>query len=187
MAPVRLAEFIDDHRDDLLRRCREKGSDGPGLPFPQVARSGGIGVFLDQLVRQLGNEPTNATETQASAITHGREFFVEGRTIGQLVHDYGAVCQSITDLAVEAGVNFSSDDFRTLNRCLDDATATAVAEFAHQEQTFNNGEALRLRNLAYMAVTWFQDIRDGTVGVNGGTGDLLHTSLRAISSLTASR
>ena len=187
MAPVRLAEFIDDHREDLLRRCREKGSDSPRSPAAQLSRSGGIGLFLDQLVRQLRNEPTNSTEMQASAIKHGRELFVEGRSIGQLVHDYGAVCQSITDLAVEACVSFSSDDFRTLNRCLDAAIATAVAEFANQEQVFNNGEALRLRNLSYMAVTWFQEIRDGKVGVNGGTGDLLHTSLRAISSLTTSR
>jgi hypothetical protein len=32
------------------------------------------------------------------------------------VHEYGDVCQSITDLAVELGAPISTDDFRTLNR-----------------------------------------------------------------------
>ena len=61
---------------------------------------------------------------------HGRELRLQGFTVSQVVHDYGDVCQSITDLAMERDAPISVDDFRTLNRCLDDAIASAVTEYA---------------------------------------------------------
>ena len=40
--------------------------------------------------------------------------------------------QSITDLAHEKDAKIQVDEFRTLNRCLDNAIANAVTEFAYQ-------------------------------------------------------
>ena len=54
-----------------------------------------------------------------TAKEHGRELLQHGFTIEQVVHDYGDLCQSVTDLAVELSMPLSNDEFRTLNRCLD--------------------------------------------------------------------
>ncbi len=52
-----------------------------------------------------------------------------------MVHDYGDLCQAITDLAVERDVPFATPEFRTLNRCLDNAIADAVTEFSFQRES----------------------------------------------------
>ncbi|MEO8631520.1 MAG: sensor histidine kinase, partial [Betaproteobacteria bacterium] len=52
--------------------------------------------------------------------------------MNQVVHNYGDLCQSVSDLAVEHGTPFTTNEFRTLNRCLDDAIAGAVTEYARQ-------------------------------------------------------
>jgi signal transduction histidine kinase len=107
------------------------------------------------------------------------------------VHDYGDVCQAITELAVEVNAPISTDDFRTLNRCLDDAIAGAVTEYGRERnQSGIDGETARgserlgffaheLRNLMNTALTAFEVLKTGNVGVIGNTGTVLHRSLRA--------
>lgn len=53
-----------------------------------------------------------------------------GYTVSQAVHDYGDICQAITELALELGAPISVKEFHTLNRCLDAAIAEAVTEHA---------------------------------------------------------
>jgi hypothetical protein len=48
------------------------------------------------------------------------------------VHDYGDVCQAITELALAINAPISTDDFRMLNRCLDDAIAGAVTQYTRE-------------------------------------------------------
>ena len=61
--------------------------------------------------------------------------------MSQVVHDYGDVCQSITELAVETNAPISTDDFRMLNRCLDDAIAGAVTQYGRERnQSTIDGE-----------------------------------------------
>ena len=55
-------------------------------------------------------------------------------TVDQVVHDYGDVCQAVTALAVEQSSTITVDEFRTLNRCLDNAIADAVASFGQARQ-----------------------------------------------------
>ena len=83
----------------------------------------------------------------------------------------------------------STDDFRTLNRCLDDAIAGAVTEFGReQNQSTLDGETARgseragflaheLRNLLNTAIMAFEVLKTGNVGVAGSTGTVLHRSL----------
>jgi hypothetical protein len=56
----------------------------------------------------------------------------QGFTVDQVVHDYGDLCQSIMDLAFDRRQPIDVDEFRTLNRCLDNGIADAVKEFALQ-------------------------------------------------------
>ena len=51
------------------------------------------------------------------------------------LRDYGDVCQSITDLALQLNAPINVEDFRTLNRCLDDAIASAVTEHGRGNQS----------------------------------------------------
>jgi hypothetical protein len=88
----------------------------------------GVPVFLDQLGDALRLGLITSPEISKSALKHGHDLLRQGFTVSQVVHDYGDVCQAITELAVELNAPISTDDFRTLNRCLDDAIAGAVTE-----------------------------------------------------------
>src|SRR6185295_10492759 len=106
-----------------------------------------------------------------------------------VVHDYGDVCQSITELAVELDAPISADDFRVLNGCLDNAIAGAVTEFdkerAHapvKEVADRKNEQRAasdpiLRNLIHNALVAFEAVKSGKVGVAGSTGAVIQKSL----------
>jgi K+-sensing histidine kinase KdpD len=53
------------------------------------------------------------------------------------------VCQSITDLALQLEAPISVEEFRTLNRCLDDAIASAVTQYGRGNQSLLDAEAAR--------------------------------------------
>jgi signal transduction histidine kinase len=111
------------------------------------------------------------------------------------VHDYGDVCQSITDLAVEMDAPVSADDFRTLNRCLDDAVACAVTAYGRERhQSAIEGESARgterlgflaheLRNLIHTGLLAFDALKTGSVTVTGSTGGVLYRSLVGLDAL----
>jgi hypothetical protein len=99
------------------------------------------------------------------------------------VHNYGDVCQSVTDLAMELNAPIATDDFRTLNRCLDDAIAGAVTQHAREQDITRDEEANKLRNLITIALTAFEVLQTGSVGVAGRTGTLVHRSLLSIRAL----
>jgi signal transduction histidine kinase len=112
---------------------------------------------------------------------HGHDLLRMGLTIGQVVHDYGDICQTITELAVQQKVPISTDEFRTLNLCLDDAIAGAVTAYSQwHERTIMDRETERLgmlahemRNLLNAAMLSFEVIKSGRVAVSGSTG-LVH-------------
>ena len=70
-----------------------------------------------------------------TATAHGKDLLTLGYSVDQVVHDYGDLCQAITDLAFERDAPFAIDEFRTLNRCLDNAIADAVTEFSFQRES----------------------------------------------------
>jgi hypothetical protein len=136
-----LHEFIAINREEIIRRCRRKVATR-SLPPPTAAElDHGVPVFLDQLVDALRLGLTSSPEIGRSAILHGHDLLMQGFTVSQVVHDYGDICQAITDLAVEEQAPISTDDFRTLNRCLDDAIAGAVTEYGRERnQSTLDGE-----------------------------------------------
>ena len=77
--------------------------------------------FSNNCASNCAVERTETDDIGNSAKKHGHDLLTQGFTVEQVVHDYGDVCQSITDLAVELEASISTDDFRTLNRCLDNA------------------------------------------------------------------
>ena len=66
--------------------------------------------------------------------------------MSQVVHGYGDVCQSITDLALHLEAPISVEEFRILNRCLDDAIASAVTEYGRGNQSIPTPKPLATTN-----------------------------------------
>src|SRR5687768_14983114 len=191
-----LHEFIEIHREDIIARCRAKVATRSVPPPTRAEIDHGVPVFLDQLVAALrsGGRRLN-TEISRSAVLHGHDLLLQGFTVSQVVHDYGDVCQSITDLALEMNAPIGTEDFRTLNQCLDDAIAGAVTEYARaRTQSGIDVEAARgserlgflaheLRNLTSTAIYAFEVLKTGNVGVGGSTGSVLYRSLMATHAL----
>ena len=96
-----LHEFIAFNREEIIRRCRAKVATRSVPPPTDVEIDHGVPVFLDQLIDGLRLGLTSSAEIGRSAVKHGHDLLLQGFTASQVVHDYGDVCQSITDLAVE--------------------------------------------------------------------------------------
>ena len=172
-----LHEFVTVNREEIIRRCRAKVAKRSVPPPTEAEIDHGVPLFLDQLVGALRLGLTSSPDIGRSAVLHGHDLLLQGFTVSQVVHDYGDVCQSITELAVELTAPISTDDFRTLNRCLDDAIAGAVTEHAHAQDVSREGKAAELRVLVDLAITAFGVVQTGAVGVTGRTGDLVLRSL----------
>jgi signal transduction histidine kinase len=188
--------FIVTNRDEIVRRCRTKVAARSVATPSEAEVAHGVPVFLDQLVAALRGHMVSSPEIARSARQHGHELLLKGFTVSQVVHDYGDVCQAITELAVETDASISTDDFRMLNRCLDDAIAGAVTEFGReQNQSILDEETTRaneragfvaheMRNLLHTALLAFEVLKTGNVGVAGSTGSVLHRSLLGARELT---
>src|SRR3984893_3868226 len=135
-----LCEFIALNRDEIIARCRAKVATR-SIPPPSVAEiNHGVPLFLDQLVEML-QSGGNTVEIDRSAGQHGHDLLLKGFTVSQVVHDYGDVCQTITELAVETNAPISTEDFHTLNRCLDEAIASAVTIYGREREQSRLDEA----------------------------------------------
>ena len=190
-----LHEFIEVHRDQIIGRCRAKVAARSAPPPTAAEIDHGVPVFLRQLSEALRLGQTADPEIGRVAVKHGHDLLLQGFTVSQVVHDYGDVCQTITEMAVEMDAPITTEDFRTLNGCLDDAIAGAVTEYGRERnQSTLDGEAARgserfgflaheLRNLTNTAILAFEVLKTGNVGVAGSTGTVIHRSLLGIRAL----
>lgn len=212
-------EFLANNRADLIARCIEKVAKRPRRSATPQQLKNGIPMFIDQLTRTLAAEQNNEdgtslqisgpsggdvsklSEMGLSAAAHGKALLHLGYSVDQVVHDYGDLCQAITDLAFERDAPFSIDEYRTLNRCLDNAIADAVSEFSAQrdaaikvQQGLHENEQLgflmhELRNALGTASLAVTAMTMGNLTPAGATGAVLkrsHVSMaRLISSALA--
>ena len=203
-----LHDLLAAHRADLIERCREKVALRSGPPPPSRNVADGIPSFLGKLIETLREEcaidasnqrlthpatgpPTrdSPTEIQADAARHGEELLRRGYSVDQVVHDYGDLCQSVAELAIQERVTISADEFKTLNRCLDFAIAGAVTEYDRQRDKVVAARndrvtnerigflAHELRNFLNTAVLAFAAVKSGSVGVDGPTARVIDRSL----------
>jgi hypothetical protein len=179
---MNLEDFIRANRAELIGRCRGKVEQrSPPAPV-QTGGDDGVAQLLDQVVEELRHGRQDTDDITRSATAQGRRQLLQGFSVGQVVHGYGDVCQSVTELAVELAAPITADEFRTLNRCLDDAIAGAVTEHAkgHMHTATGTNE---LKTLVTSALIAFEALRRGNVGVGGSTGRVLHHSLTALRTL----
>jgi signal transduction histidine kinase len=207
-----LHHFLSNNRSDLIARCRAKVASRPTRGASEQQLENGVPLFLDQLITTLKIEQTNRPlDSRAvsgpadgnpalsaigeSAASHGHELLRLGFTVDQVVHDYGDLCQAITDLAQERDAPFSIDEFRTLNRCLDNAIADAVTEFSYRRDSVIAGQHAaeeierhglfvhEVRNYLHTATLALTAAKTGNLPLFGATGSVLERSLQGISRL----
>jgi hypothetical protein len=188
MPDVPLAIFISEHRDELVGLCRARVSARSGPPpLDAEIDSSGLPLLFAQLCKELGGSAERPNQINESARTHGCDLLNRGFTIDQVVRDYGDVCQSVTALAIATNTAISVQDFRTLNRCLDDAIAGAVMEFARQQDRSLSAELRELWSLVNAASAAFDVLKSGSVGVDGSTGAVVRRSIEALQAYVARR
>jgi len=189
-----LHEFLTANRQELIRRCRAKSAERFEPVDTPAAFTHGVPLFLQQLVDTLSAEEMPAAQIGRSAALHGAELLHLGYNVDQVVRDYGDLCQSVTALAVEQKFDIATDEFRTLNRCLDDAIADAVTAFAASHQAAIDNRAIDLqqrlvqftdeqRRLIAIAIQAYGAIKTGNIGLTGATGALLIFALEELRSL----
>ena len=203
-----LHDFLSSHREELVKRCVAKAASRLDTnPEADAEKTRfGVPLFLDQLIRTLEIEQTatplascnisgsaagssQQSEIGMSATRHGRELSELVYTVEQVVHDYGDLCQAITEMAHELVEPISADEFRTFNRCLDNGIADAVNEFTRQRRLVNDSReqqvsnqrlgflAHEFRNLLNAVTHAVSAIKSGQVGFAGATGKVLEQSL----------
>ena len=202
-----LHEFLTSNRTELVTRCRNKVGRRLSPSEIPLALDHGVPLFLQQLVETLRLEQTEppsaayeskpspaATDIGRAATVHGAELLRLGYSVDQVVHDYGDVCQAITELAGELDERISIGEFRTLNRCLDNAIADAVTSFGRARQVLLDDQAETLeqrlhyfsldhRRLVDIALQAYDVIKSGQVGATGATGKLLFRTLEELRTL----
>ena len=208
-----LCQFLITNRTELIERCRAKVALRPANEARGDELQHGISLFLDQLTKTLeveqsespaqstrvsgpsGGGPPAISEIGEGATQHGGELLRHGFSIEQVVHDYGDLCQAITETAVEVGEPITVDEYHTFNRCTDNAIAEAVTEFSYQRdsavanrhaQDLNQHMGVlahELRNLLTTAMIAQSLIKSGDVATHGATSAVLDRSLIGMRSL----
>jgi signal transduction histidine kinase len=192
-----LHDFVTTHREAILDRTREMMTKGPGAAAEGDVENG-VPLFLTQLSDTLRAEATQSTfpagAIAASAARHGGELLALGFNVSQVVHGYGNICQAVTALAVEEGALITTEEFHTLNRCLDVAIAEAVTEHARMTASSRSSQEVErlgqlgheIRNMVNTALLAFDILKRGTVGIGGTTGAVLGRSLLGLQDLVDS-
>lgn len=190
-----LRDFLIARRDELLRRARTKLSERKAPVPTDVESFDGLPLFMDQLIAILGTVENERRSGQldmvATADRYGDELGRLGLTVGQVVHDYGSICQSVTELADEEEVPITAEEFQTFNRCLDEAIAHAVTAYQRQRDRADDGGggaqlgylAHEMRNLLATSMLSYEALTRSDIGIRGATGAMLGRSLRRMRGL----
>ena len=199
-----LLEFLRKHEGEILALTENKSLKLAGVrPSSEQLRQG-LPIFYEQLIEVLalqahGNEPAlahSAGRPQESALAisagaHGMELQRLGYTLSHVVHAYGSMCQSITELACEKRIPITAGEFHDLNRCLDVAIAGAVTQYQFNKNDQNEDRqvehigilAHELRNALATINLALGLIKNGTVGFKGNMGHVLDKGLKRMDDL----
>lgn len=187
-----LVEFIVAHREELIARARAKVAKRLAPRPTEDELTSGVALFLDQLAETLRVVSSSTTlAMERGAAVRGAALLGRGYTVAQVVHDYGDLCQAITELAEERDAPITTEEFRTLNLCLDNAIADAVTEYARiRDHSLAEGETVRsgvfaheLRNRISTAQLAFQAITSGRAPTGGSVAAIVTRSLQRITAL----
>lgn len=201
-----LYELLRTNRENLIDRCRLKVSQRSSPPATATELQYGVPLILDQMSEALVREEASPTpqedsifgysletpgsvEAGRTAALHGTELFRLGYSVDQVVHDYGDLCQAITELAREMDAPITVDEFHTFNRLLDQSIANAVSAYVRLRHSSNVDEGAKAlhdrlgsladeqRILLETALKALDALKVGNIGLMGATGSVLEDSL----------
>lgn len=199
-----LYEFLTANRKELIVRCKDKAAHRRGSVACVPAADNDAPQFLTQLVDTLRTEQADplpavsdppekaaCTEIGLAAVLHGTDLSRQGYPIDLLVHHYGDICQAVTELAIEHSAPISTNEFRILNRSLDDAIAEAVTAYAKSRKASFDEQATAVgghldhlssaqQELLETAIETFTALQTGKLGLNGATASAHLQSLHAL-------
>lgn len=192
-----LHEFLSKYQPEIIQLCRNKVTADSGTKPTSELLEKGLPIFYKELVSILERSSstdssiTNVPEThlnnmiiKGGAATHGKESLRLGYTISQVVHSYGAVCQSITEFVQTKSYTITSQEFQGLNLSLDCAIAEALTEYQKSES--EKAVKMEIKRLGFLmhelknslsaATAAHQMIQKGLVGGAGVTAEVMSRS-----------
>jgi len=189
-----LHEFLSAERAGILALCAKKLSTLSETRSSSDEMELGLPVFYDELIEVLRADHENGLMEsdkniqfahQDSAKLRGKESLRLGYTVSQVVHGYGALCQSITEYVKEHDSEIDLREFNRLNYCLDVAIAEAVTEYSRgKQEKVEKEELLRLGFLAHEMRNALANVaiahrlmKEGVVGFGGSTSRVVEGSL----------
>jgi signal transduction histidine kinase len=187
-----LFEFIAANRDALIELTRAKIARRLSPKATEIELMSGVPLFLDQLIDALKFPLLSSTDTMdRGAAVHGAALLTLGYTVAQVVHDYGDICQAITELADTVDAPITTEEFQILNGCLDNAIAEAVTEYARlRERSMSDGETERsgvfaheLRNRIAVAQIAFTMVQSGRAPIAGSVASVVTRNLDGMTAL----
>jgi hypothetical protein len=185
-----LREFIANRRDEIRDLCvRKIRADWPDQPGTNLETD--LAALIDEIARALGREqglpetsplPGGKSETAAR---HGRRRQELGYTIQIISRDFGAISDSVGELAGPEGLCFDAREYQIFNLCLDKAIGTAIEEYwkdARAKLQHATTErvgllAHELRNALASARMAFSILKRDEGCINGRAGDVLARGL----------
>jgi signal transduction histidine kinase len=176
-----LSAFLRAHRDEVLRRAARKIRESS----TRAARRGDeltrdLPQCLEGLIAALLDGVAGARRGDVAA-EHGRRRYRLGFEIGDVVHDYGSLCDAIAEVALAEQQPITVREVQLLNQALDGGIAMAVSEFERERELDTRAEHTshlgfivhELRNALATAVLSFEMIGRGTVPIAGRTAAVL--------------
>jgi signal transduction histidine kinase len=144
---MRLAEFIQDHADDILRAWDTfaKTNEPAALTMDGPALRNHAAQMLAVIAKDMGTPQTRAqavdksqargpsADDNSAASTHGAARLVSGFTIDQLLAEYRALRSSVLRLWSDLGQparDTDIDDITRFNEAVDQALAESVARYS---------------------------------------------------------
>ena len=193
-----LRDFLVQNFSELVSRAKAKASTRRSLSPSPPSADGGIPHLLAQLRDALRGDTTAVgphDATGSAAARHARALLETGWSVSEVVHESGDVREAITDLAAEQGAGVGREELGALAKCLDRATADAVAEYARvKDEATSHREVERLGQVGHdlrtqlqTALLSFRALRKGTVDIGGSAGDALGRSLVRLRDLVDTR
>jgi signal transduction histidine kinase len=188
-----LAQFIREHRDQVVEIARGRLlALAPERAAPDPSY---LPALIDDLVADLesGRAGHESSNMAAEAHGHGRSRQQGGVNVHFLPHDYGVVCDAISEMAIRTKTTVDASDWQALNRAIDVGIANAIASYedarlGHERRTSAaavGSFAHELRNSLGAATLAFEAVKRGRVGTDSRTADIVARNLSRAARLTS--
>jgi signal transduction histidine kinase/ActR/RegA family two-component response regulator len=149
-----LAQLLENERERIVSRFVadvQKGLSPAGVPRSLLVDH--IPKFLDEIAAELGRLTSlqtsqDAVDTNHTARQHGEQRWALNYDLEALIREYGILRHCILQVAKEAGVQPSIDEYDILAKCLSVGVTEATAEYIKYRDAQFNAQKSNLQFLA---------------------------------------